>query len=47
MDTARFPRPTTLFYMTYANDRPYDPTLDDVDNLEGAVGTKYVRLQSG
>jgi hypothetical protein len=24
-----------------------DPTLDDVNNLEGAVDTKYVRLQSG
>jgi hypothetical protein len=30
-----------------ANGHPYDPTLDDVNNLEGAVDTKYVRLQSG
>jgi len=31
----------------YANGHPYDPTLDDVNKLEGAVDTKYVRLQSG
>jgi hypothetical protein len=33
--------------VTCANDHPYDRTLDDVNNLEGAVETKYVRLQSG
>jgi len=43
----RFPRPTTLFYVTCANDHPYDPALDDVNIIEGAIDTKYVRLQSG
>jgi hypothetical protein len=33
--------------VTAPDDHPYDPTLDDVNNLEGAVDTKYVRLQSG
>jgi len=29
------------------NDHQYDLTLDDINNLEAAVDTKYVRLQSG
>jgi len=33
--------------VTYANDHPADPALDGVDYIEGAVDTKYVRLQSG
>ena len=33
--------------VTCANDHPYDPTLGEVNNLEGAVETKCVRLQSG
>jgi hypothetical protein len=33
--------------VTCAIGHPGDPTLDDVNNLEGAVDTKYVRLQSG
>jgi hypothetical protein len=33
--------------VTAPDHHPHDPALDDVDNLEGAVDTKYVRLQSG
>jgi hypothetical protein len=33
--------------VTVPDDHPYDPTLDDVNILVGAVDTKYVRLQSG
>jgi hypothetical protein len=33
--------------VTCAIGHPCDATLDDDNNLEGAVDTKYVRLQSG
>jgi hypothetical protein len=33
--------------VTCAIGHPGDATLDDINDLEGAVDTKYVRLQSG
>jgi len=47
MDTRAIVLTDYPVYVTCANDHPYDPTLGDVNNLQGAVVTKYVRLQSG
>ncbi len=47
MDTRAIVLTDYPVYVTCANDHPYDPNLDDVNNLEGAVDTKYVRPQCG